>query len=107
MEHPGSRELMNYVNPSEWKENTIPFTKRLKWERWGLFGVLADYVLTYTQGDILEIGVCESSIYLSFLAKKYNRRIYHNDLQRSVIENCKTVEGYFLPESIIVQDSSN
>jgi hypothetical protein len=56
---------------------------------------LADYVLYFTQGDILEIGVCESSIYFSALAEKYGRTVYHNDLQHSVVVNCKTVPGYF------------
>lgn len=107
VEHLGSRELMDYVDPTSWEELGIPYSKKLKWERWGLFGVLADYVLHYTQGDILEVGVCESSIYLSFLARKYSRKIYHNDLQRSVIENCKTVKGYFNPDAIIVQESSD
>lgn len=107
MEHPGSRELMDFVSPGQWDNSTIPFSKEVKWERWGLLGILCDYVLQYTPGDIIEVGVCESSIYLSFLAKKYQRKIYHNDIQRSVIENCKTVPGYFLPNAVIVQDSSD
>lgn len=107
MEHPGSRDLMDFVSPKQWEDSTIPFSKKLKWERWGLLGILCDYVLHYTPGDIIEVGVCESSIYLSFLAKKYQRKIYHNDIQQSVIENCKTVPGYFLPDAVIVQDSSD
>jgi len=107
MEHPGSRELMDYVKRSEWDKYTIPFSPERKWERWGLFGILADFVLTYIKGDIIEVGVCETSIYLSFLAKKYNRKVYHCDIQRSVIENCKTVEGYFNDNAIIVCDSSD
>lgn len=105
MEHPGSRELMNFVNPVEW--GSIPYTKHLKWERWGLFGILADYVLHYTKGDIIEVGVCETSIYLSFLARKHHRKTYHCDIQRSKIENCQTVEGYFNDDAVLVCDSSD
>ena len=107
MEHPGSRDLMDFVDPSQWEGIGIPFSNKLGWERWGLFGVLADYVLHYTPGGIIEVGVCETSIYLSFLAKKYNRKIYHNDIQPAVIENCQTVPGYFLPDAVFVKDSSD
>ena len=96
-EHPGSRELMNFVNPQEWDKVGIPFSEINSWERWGLLGVLSDYVLRYTQGDIVEIGICESSIYFSWLAGKYNRQVYHCDLQQSIFTNCRTVEGYFHP----------
>jgi len=105
VEHPGSRELMDYVNPSSWK--SFPYSENIKWERWGLFGMLSDFVLHYIKGDIIEVGVCETSIYLSWLAKKYHRKVYHCDIQRSVIENCKTVGGYFNDDAVIICNSSD
>jgi len=107
MEHPGSRDLMDFISPAQWEKIGIPYSDKLSWERWGLFGVLADYVLRYIYGDIIEVGVCETSIYISFLAKKYNRKTYHNDIQPAVIENCQTVPGYFLPDAVLVKDSSD
>lgn len=94
-EHPGSRELYDRV--ANWHPGPLFFSKEFGWERWGLLGVLADYVLHYTPGCIVEIGVCETSIFLSALAEKYNRQAFHCDVQRSVVENCKTVPGYFSP----------
>jgi len=94
-EHPGSRELYDAV--ADWHPGPLPFSKRFGWERWGLLGVLADYVLCYTPGCIVEIGCCETSLYLTALAEKYNRKAFHCDIQRSVIENCLTVPGYFHP----------
>lgn len=103
--HPGSLEL--YEKVADWHDCPIPFSKTFGWERWGLFGVLADCILLYTQGDIVEIGVCETSIFLTKLAKKYRRHVYHCDLQRSVIENCLTVEGYFDENNTIYTGSSD
>jgi hypothetical protein len=94
-EHPGSRELYDAV--ANWHPGPLFFSKRFGWDRWGLFGILADYVLNYTPGCIIEVGCCETSLFLSALADKYNRRVYHCDIQSSVIENCKTVPGYFSP----------
>lgn len=97
MEHPGSRDLYDRV--ANWEPGPLPFGKEFGWERWGLLGVLSDFVLHYTQGCIVEIGVCETSIFFSKLSIKYNRKVYHCDVQQSVIVNCHTVPGYFGPNS--------
>jgi len=104
-EHPGSRELYDKI--ANWENCSIPFSKTFGWERWGLLGVLSDYVLNYTKGDIVEIGVCETSIFFTKLSEKYHRKVYHCDIQRSVIENCKTVEGYFSKQNIVFCGSSD
>ncbi len=92
--HPGSKDLMETV--AQWCPTCdFPFSRSMGWERWGVLGVLSDFALYYNAGDILEVGVCESSIFLTKLAQKYNRAAYHCDIQRSVIENCLTVPGYF------------
>jgi hypothetical protein len=104
-EHKGSRELYDHV--ANWDSSTLLFSKEYKWKRWGVLGILADYVVATVPGDIIEIGVCESSIYLSYIADKYNRKIYHNDIQWSVIYNCTTVKGYFGKNSILCHGSSD
>lgn len=84
MEHPALKNLYEEV-----------VSGNFKWDRWGLLGVLSDYVLFYNQGDILEIGCGESSIYLSQLAEKYNRKCYHIEYSKSGVENMKNTKGYF------------
>jgi hypothetical protein len=84
MEHPALKNLYNEV-----------VSGQFNWERWGLLSVLSDYVLYYTQGDILEIGCGESSIHLSKLAEKYNRKCYHVEYSKSGVENMKNTKGYF------------
>jgi hypothetical protein len=92
-QHPGSKELYDRV--ANWHPGPLLFSKEFGWERWGLLGVIADFILHYTPGCIVEVGCCETSIFLSALGEKYGRQVFHCDLQRSVIENCKTVPGYF------------
>lgn len=84
MEHEGLKNLYEQV-----------ITGNFQWDRWGLLGVLSDYVLNYTEGDIIEIGCGESSIFLSQLAEKYNRTCYHIEYSRSGIQNMKATKGYF------------
>lgn len=83
-EHPALKNLYNEV-----------VSGMFKWERWGLLSVLSDYVLYYVKGDILEIGAGESSIHLSKLAEKYNRKCYHVEYSKSGVENMKNTKGYF------------
>lgn len=84
MEHPALKNLYEQV-----------INGLFQWERWGLLGVLSDYVLNYVQGDIMEIGCGESSIFLSQLAEKYNRKCYHIEYSKSGVENMKNTKGYF------------
>lgn len=83
-EHPALKNLYEEV-----------VSGKYKWERWGLLGVMCDYVLTYHKGCILEIGSGESSIYLSKLAEKHNRVCYHVEYSISGVENMKNTHGYF------------
>ena len=78
-----------------------------KWERWGLLSVLSDYVLYYTQGDIVEIGCGESSIHLSKLAEKYNRKCFHCEYSVSGVENMKNTKGYFGKNSEVYTGKSD
>ena len=77
------------------------------WERWGLLSVLSDYVLYFTEGDILEIGCGESSIHLSKLAEKYNRRCYHCEFSKSGVANMKNTKGYFGKNSQVFNMTSD
>ena len=97
-EHPGSRDMYDTI--AQWVSCDVVISKRFVWDRFGILGILGDYVLRYVQGDIVEIGVGESSIFLTRLAEKYGRKVYHNDLQRSHIVNMKTVPGIFDPKGV-------
>jgi len=106
VEHAGSKELMELL--AQWENCSIPFSKTFGWNRWGILGVLCDFVLYFTKGDIIEIGVVESSIFLTKLAKKYDRIAYHCDAQYGKIANSWTVDGYFdISHSITFQGGSD
>jgi len=96
MEHEGLKNLYKQV-----------VSGSFNWDRWGLLSVLSDYVLYYTQGDILEIGCGESSIHLSKLAEKYNRKCYHVEFSKSGVENMKNTKGYFGKNSQVFNMKSN
>jgi len=97
-EHPGSRDMYDTI--AQWEECSIVVSKTMVWDRFGILGILGDYVLRYVKGDIVEIGVGETSIFLTRLAKKYGRKVYHDDLQQSHIRNMLTVPGIFDPNGI-------
>lgn len=100
--HKGSLET--YPTISDWTCLQLPFSNTLRWDRMGLLAMLADFALFYVPGNILEIGVGESSVYLATLARKYARHIYHCDLQQSVIMNATTVPGYFFNPFVVVTE---
>ena len=100
--HKGSLETYQVI--SNWGGAELPFSKQLRWDRMGLLAILADYFLNYSKGHILEIGAGESSVYLNFLAKKYNRKAYFCDIQRSIYENALTVPGYFDEDVAVIKE---
>ena len=105
VKHRGSQDLIDLL--TQWEDCSIPFSKTFKWEHWGVFGVLSDFVLNYIKGDIIEIGVVESSVFLTKLALKYNRTVYHCDFEAGKIINSWTVDGYFDPVCSITFNGSS
>lgn len=89
--HPGSKEM--YETIAQWEDSSILISKTMGWSRFGILGILGDFVLRHVQGDIVEIGIGESSIFLTELARRFSRIVYHCDLQQSHIVNMKTVDG--------------
>lgn len=83
-EHKGLRDLHTQVTRGDFG-----------WDRWGLLRCLSDFVLNFSQGDILEIGCGETSIHFSRLAEMYGRKCYHVDFSKSGIENMQNTPGYF------------
>lgn len=103
--HFGSLELKREI---EFYENSpIPFSKKYGWDRWGVLGVLSDYVLQWLNGNIIEIGIGESSYYFTYLAKKYNRKVFHCDIQKSDYENLCTVDGFFDDSNVLFHGASD
>jgi hypothetical protein len=90
--HQGSKETFEFI--ADWIAPDFFYSKKDVWHRFGMLGVFGDYVLSCTQGDVLEIGCGESSIYLGHLAKKWNRRSFHCDIAPDKILNPLTVPGY-------------
>ena len=104
--HQGSKDLVDKVAILK-NELTLPFSKELKWNRFGWLGIMADFLVSQTSGNILEIGVGESSIYLSFIAKKYNRKVYHCDIQPDQFKNMSSVPGFFNDDAILYAGTSD
>lgn len=99
--HQNSKETYDFI--ASWESPNFFFSKKDKWDRMGFLGVFADYVCSSVSGDIAEVGVGESSIYLSHVARKYNRRMYHCDAAPSKIINPATVDGYLVPKAIDIE----
>lgn len=76
-------------------------------ERYRVLHDFGQYVLNGVGGDILEIGVGESSYFLTLLAQKFNRKIYHCDISPSKIVNPMTVPGYLSPAEDITYFEEN
>lgn len=90
--HPPS--LGTYQGVANWVSPDFFFSKNIGWENTGIVGVVADFALCFLKGDILEIGCGVSSIYLSALSKKYNRKLYLCDIESGKIINPLSVKGY-------------
>ena len=81
--HPGSLDTLEVLSSG-----------RDGLERYRILYDLGQYVLNGVHGDILEIGVGESSYFLSRLGEKFRRRIFHCDISPSKIINPLTAPGY-------------
>lgn len=103
--HYGAQNTYDVI--ADWYDCPFPFSKNLGWGRYGILGVLGDLILQGVNGDILEVGVGESSIYLGKLADKYNRIIYYCDIAQGKIENPSTVKGYLSENSVKFIGSSD
>ena len=95
--HPPS--LDSYRGVSDWLAPDFYYSKQLGWTATAIVGMIADFALTYLQGDILEIGVGISSIFLTGLAKKFKRKLYQCDVEAGKILNPLTVPGYLSEDS--------
>lgn len=78
----------------------------------GALGLIGELTLPALEGDIVEIGAGNSSIYMSFLAKKFNRRILYCDRDIDCFERLKPipenlVEDYVLVHKNAMPDLSN
>lgn len=96
--HKESQETYDFI--ADWIDPNFFFSKKDVWHRFGMLGVFGDFVLSCTPGNIAEIGVGESSIYLSHLARKYFRMFFSCDISPSKIVNPLTVDGYLVTTGV-------
>ena len=94
MVHKNSEETYEFI--ADFIDPAFFYSRKDVFHRMGMLGVFGEYVLSCTPGEVLEIGCGESSIYLSHLARKHNRLIYHCDAAPDKILNPLTVAGYML-----------
>lgn len=96
--HLESQETRDFI--ADWIAPTFFYSKKDVWHRFGMLGVFGDFVLSCTPGNVMEIGVGESSIYLSHVARKYDRKIFHCDISSGKIVNPSTVDGYLTEKAL-------
>lgn len=102
--HQESLETYKFI--SDWIDPKFPYSRKDVWHRMGMVGVFADFVCSCTAGAILEIGVGESSIYLTQVSKKYDRKIIHCDVAPGKILNPLTVPGYLSEDNAVITKES-
>lgn len=76
-------------------------------ERFSLLHSLMDHTLYHVNGNLLEVGLGETTISTTMLSEKYNRKCYCVDYSRSLIENMKNTNGYFGENSIVYRGKSD
>ena len=95
----------DYVNEVEKIANAIYpdicFSTGQRLEGIGLIGIIAEIALFSNSGSILEIGIGTSSMYLTALAQRYGRAIYHNDIEITKILCCIGTKRHIAPDSNI------
>ena len=69
--------------------SAFPLPVNHNWEKWRLLEMLSDFVLFYVKGDIVEIGVVETTSNFTALSLKYNRIVYHCDISPMKIDEYK------------------
>ena len=95
--HKESQGTYDFI--ADWITPNFFYSKKDVWHRFGMLAVFGDFVLSCTQGAVMEIGSGESSIYLSHVSRKYGRKFYTCDIAPGKIVNPSTVNGYFTPEA--------
>jgi hypothetical protein len=90
-----------------WDKDSIPIAKNIKYGMWNLLGELGDKILSSVKGSICEIGIGHSSIYLTHLARKYNRKCWHCDYSVGSIQNAEYTPGYFAEDAIVFTGKSD
>lgn len=95
-----------YINEVEKIANTIYpdicFSSGQKFNGIGLIGILGEIALSFNgSGDILEVGIGTSSLYLTNLAKRYRRKIYHMDIDKTKFLYGIGTKQHISPESEI------
>lgn len=97
--HKESQETRDFI--ADWIAPNFFFSKNDVCDRMGTLALFGEIVMASVPvGDIVEIGCGESSIYLSHLARKYRRTIYHCDLADGKVLNPLTVAGYMHTEAL-------
>jgi len=105
-EHANTREMYDFI--ATWEPSSVLISRNLVWSRFGILGILGDYVLTHVKdGDILEIGVGESSVFLTRLSEKHKRCVYHCDISGAEITNSLSVDGVLCKCGVVYTGKSD
>lgn len=101
--HPPS--LKEYNNIVPWADVEFPFSNKDGFARYSILGILGYvHLLGLPNTNILEIGVGESSIYLTEIARRLQRKIFYCDIAMGKLYNPMTVKGYIHEDIRLVRE---
>ena len=83
---------------------SFPYSEKDNLARYSILGILGyTHLLPLIGANIIEIGVGESSIYLTEVARRLHRKIYYCDAADGKIINPMTVPGYLHEDTIRIK----
>ena len=101
--HWGSIDTYKHI--ANWCDTPFPYSRTDSTERFGILGMLGHTILSSLPGTcIIEIGVGESSIYLTEAARRLHRKIFYCDLAYGKIFNPLTVPGYLHENLVLIEN---
>lgn len=90
-----------------WANTPFPFSLKDSLYRFGILGTLGYlFLLDLPNTHIIEIGTGESSIYLTEVARRLDRRMFYCDYAYGKIFNPLTVKGYLYEDTILLKEKT-
>ncbi len=85
----------------------FPLFTNYSWEKWRFFSVLSDFVLFYVDGDVVEIGMGTTSSFFTTLSRKYDRKVYHCDIDEKKVRESLIEGKHFDKKNLVFFGSSD
>ena len=98
-------DMLTFV--TKWYDGPLELSKE-GYDGYGILGMLGGIILrSLPSANLLEIGIGRSSIYMSRLANKYNRKYYCCDVDAEKVKAIVAVPGFFQSSDIVFTGTSD